>query len=224
MTLASRAMLDMLNNSPPLKDLYSSLFPGIDVTSSAGFLQLSFVDFGFILIGLAAAMFAGGRWSDEAKGRLKLLLATPLTRARWALANWIAVLGAVAVVTASLASAIGLGFASMGQDPWPLMTGTLVLGVYGAAVAGLGMAVGGLAGPGTAATAAAAFTIATFLLDTLAPVLRLPDWVAQLALTTHLGEPMVGRWDAAGMVACAALAVGGAAVGVVGLGRRDIAR
>jgi ABC-2 type transport system permease protein len=224
MTFASKALLDMLRNSPTLMALYSSLFPGIDVTTTAGFLQLSFVDFGFVLIGLAVAMFVGGRWSDEAGGRLEVLLATPLTRWRWVLANWAAVLGAVAVVTAALAGAIGLGIASMGQDPWPAMTGTLVLGAYGAAVAGLGMAAGGIAGAGTAAALAAAFTIGTFLLDTLAPVLRLPDWVAQLALTTHLGEPLVGHWDGVGLAACAVLAVGGLAVGAAGLRRRDIAR
>jgi ABC-2 type transport system permease protein len=224
MTFASKALLDMLRNSPTLMALYSSLFPGIDVTTTAGFLQLSFVDFGFVLIGLAVAMFVGGRWSDEAGGRLEVLLATPLTRSRWVLANWAAVLGAVAVVTAALAGAIGLGIASMGQDPWPAMTGTLVLGAYGAAVAGLGMAAGGIAGAGTAAALAAAFTIGTFLLDTLAPVLRLPDWVAQLALTTHLGEPLVGHWDGVGLAACAVLAVGGLAVGAAGLRRRDIAR
>jgi ABC-2 type transport system permease protein len=224
MAVASQALLDMLRDSTTLMALYSSLVPGIDVTTSAGFLQLSFVDFGFILIGLAAAMFVGGRWSDETGGRLELFLSTPLTRARWALANWVAVLSAVAVVTASLAVAIGVGIATTDQPPWQVMTGTLVLGVYGAAVAGLGMAVGGVAGPGAAAIAAAAFTIGTFLLDTLAPVLRLPDWVAQLALTTHLGEPLVGRWDGVGLAACAILAVGGLAIGVVGLGRRDIAR
>lgn len=54
-------------------------------------------------------------------------------------------------------------------------------------------------------------------------MLRLPDWVAQLALTTHLGEPMIGSWDAAGMVACLALAIGGLAAGVWGMSRRDVA-
>jgi len=224
LTLASKALLDMLNNSPTMAAIYSTIFPGIDITTAAGFLQLAFVDFGFILIGLAVAMFVAGRWSDESVGRLEMLLTTPLTRARWAVANGLAVVLAVGVVTGVLAVAIGVGIASLGQDPWPVMTGTLVLGAYGAAMAGLGMATGGLFRPAAAAPVVAAFTIGTFLLDTLAPVLRLPDWVAQLALTTHLGEPLVGHWDGVGLAACAVLALGGLAVGAVGMRVRDISR
>jgi putative exporter of polyketide antibiotics len=67
-----------------------------------------------------------------------------------------------------------------------------------------------------------AIAVGTFLLDTLAPILRLPDWVAQLALTSHLGEPMIGTWDLAGIIACLVLAVGGLAIGAWGMGRRDV--
>jgi len=73
-----------------------------------------------------------------------------------------------------------------------------------------------------AAPAVLAVAIGTFLLDMLAPLLRLPDWVGQLALTTHLGEPMVGAWDAVGIVACLALAIGGLAAGAWGIARRDV--
>jgi hypothetical protein len=86
------------------------------------------------------------------------------------------------------------------------MAGTLVLGLYGLALAGIGMAAGGIVGPGAAARVVAVVAVGSFLLDTLAPMLRLPDWVAQLALTTHLGEPMIGTWDLTGVVACVALA------------------
>jgi putative exporter of polyketide antibiotics len=64
---------------------------------------------------------------------------------------------------------------------------------------------------------------ATFLLDLLAPPLRLPDWVHQLALTAHMGKPMIGSWDPAGIVACLVIAVGGVALGAWGMTRRDVA-
>jgi putative exporter of polyketide antibiotics len=70
--------------------------------------------------------------------------------------------------------------------------------------------------------AVVAYSIGTFLLDLLAPALRLPDWIGQLALTTHLGEPMVGRWDLPGIVACVVLAAGGLAIGAWGMNRRDV--
>jgi hypothetical protein len=73
-----------------------------------------------------------------------------------------------------------------------------------------------------AAPTVALLTIATWLLDFLGPALRLPDLVQQLALSAHMGLPMVGLWDRAGIVACAALALGGVALGAVGLTRRDL--
>jgi putative exporter of polyketide antibiotics len=66
--------------------------------------------------------------------------------------------------------------------------------------------------------------VATFLLDILAPALGLPDWLHQLALTAHFGQPMVGDWDPIGVVACTAVAAGGIALGSWGLSRRDIGR
>ena len=38
----------------------------------------------------------------------------------------------------------------------------------------------------------ALLVIATFLLDTLGAALKLPDWVLELSLYKHLGQPMAG--------------------------------
>ena len=66
--------------------------------------------------------------------------------------------------------------------------------------------------------------VATYIIDLVAPPLGLPDGVHQLALTTHLGQPMVGVWDPAGIIACVVIAVGGIALGAWGFARRDVAR
>ena len=68
----------------------------------------------------------------------------------------------------------------------------------------------------------AGLAIGVFLVDVLGPTLGLPDWPQQLALTSHLGEPMLGTWDLGGIAACVALAVGGLALGAWGLRRRDV--
>ena len=222
MAAASRSLLDTLNASPAMAEIFRNIIPGIDVTTAAGFLQLAFADIGFVLIGLATTTFIAARSSDETSGRLELQLATPLTRARWAAASGVAVWMAVVLVTIMLSAAVALGVASVGQEAATPAMGTIVLAVYGAALAGIGVAVAGVFRASIATAVVLAVTIGTFLIDLLVPVLRLPDWVQQLALTAHLGEPMVGRWDAAGLAACLVLAVGGLVVGAWGMSRRDV--
>lgn len=222
MAAASRSLLDALAASPAMAEIFRNLIPGIDITTAAGFLQLAFAELGFVLIGLAAATFIAARSSDETAGRLELQLATPLTRARWAVASGAAVWLAIALVTVLLAAAVALGVASVGQDPVTPALGTLALAVYGAALAGIGVAIAGALQASLAMPVVLAVTIGTFLIDLLAPVLRLPDWVHQLALTAHLGEPMIGAWDVAGIIACLALGVGGFVVGAWGMARRDV--
>ncbi len=222
MAAASGSLLDILNDSPAMAEIFRTIIPGIDITTASGFLQLAFADLGFVLIGLAAATFISARSSDETSGRLELQLATPLTRVRWAVASGIAVWLAILLVTVLLAVAVGLGVASVGQEASTPAMGTFVLAVYGAALAGIGVAVAGVFRASLATAAVLAVTIGTFLIDLLAPILRLPDWMQQLALTAHLGEPMIGAWDGAGIIACLVLALGGLAVGAWGMGRRDV--
>ena len=222
MAAASRSLLDTLKGSPAMADIFRNLIPGVDITTAAGFLQLAFADLGFVLIGLATATFIAVRSSDETSGRLELQLATPLTRARWAAASGIAVWLAILLVIGMLAAAVALGVASIGQDAATPAMGMLVLAAYGAALAGIGVAVAGVVRASLAAAVVLAVTVGTFLIDLLVPVLRLPEWLGQLALTTHLGEPMIGAWDGAGMIACLALALGGLGAGSWGMSRRDV--
>jgi polyether ionophore transport system permease protein len=111
-----------------------------------------------------------------------------------------------------------------GSEALTPMAGALVLGLDTAALAGIGFAVGGLVRTSIAAEVVAVIVVLTFLIDLLGPALRLPDGVHQLALTAHLGQPMIGVWDGAGIVACLVLAVGGLVLGGWGMRRRDLAR
>ena len=103
------------------------------------------------------------------------------------------------------------------------MLGCAALGLYAAAIVGVGFAVGGLWRTSLAAEIAALFVVATYLLDLVAPPLNL-DALHQLALTAHMGQPMIGQWDATGVVACLVIAVGGILLGAWGMSRRDVAR
>jgi ABC-2 type transport system permease protein len=213
---------EALAASPAIVKAMEGLLPGLDITTASGYLQLAFVDLGFVLIGLVAATLVGYRSSDETAGRLELQLATPLSRARWALASGAAVGAGIAIVSAILGIAIGAGVAWAGDDPVGPAIGTIVLGVYAAGLAGVGVALAGVYRASVAAPVVVALAIGTFLLDLLAPALGLPAWIGDLALTSHLGQPMVGTWDVPGLAACAALAIGGLAMGAWGMSRRDV--
>jgi ABC-2 type transport system permease protein len=214
----------LANLSPDTLAVMESFFPNIDLDSSGAFLQLTFVFFGFILVGFAASTLVAGWASDEESGRLELLLTSPTGRGRWGIASGVGMMGAIAVMTAVMALAIGAGAVIGGGDVLTPVAGTLVLGLYAAGLAGIGLAVGGLFRPSIAGETVAAIVILTFVLDLVAPALKWPDWVHQLALTSHMGQPMVGVWDWAGIVACIVLAVGGLALCGWGMTRRDVER
>jgi polyether ionophore transport system permease protein len=221
MAASARSVTEALADSG-LADTVRGMIPGVDITTAEGFLQLAFAEMGFVLVGLAAAALVAGRSSDETSGRLELQLTTPLTRVRWAIGSAVAVLLAIGVITAMLGGSIAAGVALGGDDPTTPAAGTVVLAVYAAALAGIGVAVAGLFRASLAMPVVLAVSIGTFLIDLLAPALHLPDWVEKLALTAHLGQPMVGAWDLVGTAGCVAIAIGGLALGAVGMARRDV--
>jgi ABC-2 type transport system permease protein len=214
-------MASQIGKDPNLSSTFSAIFKGYNLTSAGGWLQL-YVQLLLIAAGFGAATFVSKWASDEQDGRLELLLATPMGRARWAVSGGIAALLATVVMTVLFAAGIGLGAVSGGVALGDAITGSAVLGLYGAAIVGVGVAVGGIWRTSIAAEIAAIVVLVTYLIDLVAPPLNLPDWIHQLALTAHLGQPMVGRWDPAGIAACLAIAVGGILIGAWGVTRRDI--
>ena len=219
---SGREFIDQLTKAPDFVKLLNTVFPNLDFASVGGFLQLLFLEFGLVLVGLAAATLVG-RWAaDESSGRLDMLLATPVRRARWVIGGGAAVLGGLAVIVVLSAIGILIGALITGDDFVTPMAGTLVLGAFGAAMAGIGFAVGGLLRTGAAVAAVAVVALLTWFLDVLGPGLQLPDWLVDLSLASHFGQPMVGSWDWTGLVASAILAIGGIALGAWGFARRDL--
>ena len=215
------SMATQLGQDPNLMHTFGTLFPSLDLSSAGGFLQL-YVQMLYIAAGFAAATFVSKWASDETDGRVEMVLTTPTARSRWVGAGGIGSLLAVMVMTVLFAAGIGLGAASASVAGGDAIVGSVALGLYALAIVGVGVAVGGLWRSSLAAEIAALVVVATYLIDLVAPPLGLPDWVHQIALTAHLGQPMVGRWDMTGIVACLVLAVGGILLGAWGIRRRDI--
>ncbi len=218
---ASRSFAEGIVSAPDIMRVFSQFFPG-DPTSPAWLLQMAFADFGFVLVAFAAATFVAGWASDETSGRLEMLLSTPLSRARSAIAGGVAASLAIAVTVAIVALALAVGVALADGEWQTPVAGTIALAVYGAGLLGVGFAIAGLWRPAVAGPAVAAIALLTFLVDLLAEPLNLPGWIHELALSTHMGSPMVGVWDAAGMAACLVLLVLGVGAGALGMRRRDV--
>ncbi|MGD0863657.1 MAG: hypothetical protein ABSA21_13040 [Candidatus Limnocylindrales bacterium] len=201
---------------------FKTIFPSEDLTTAGGWLQL-WAQLFLIAAGFAAATFVSKWASDETDGRLEMVLATPLARARWLVTGGIAALLAVVVMTVLFAAGVAIGASAGRVSPGDAILGSAYLGLYAAAIVGIGVAVGGLWRTSIAGEVAAMVVLVTYLIDLLAPPLKLPDWFHQLALTAHLGQPMIGKWDPAGIVACVVIAGGGVLIGAWGIRRRDIA-
>ena len=209
--------------SSGIQQSFATLFPNADFSSVGGWMQF-YAELLYIAAGFAGATFVS-RWaSDEDDGRLEMALTTPLARARWVVAGGVAGLLAVVVTTVLFVAGVAIGSAIGGLRSDEALLGCASLGLYAAAIIGVGVAVGGLWRTTIAAEIAAVVVVVTYLLDLVAPPLRLPDWIHQLALTAHFGQPMIGQWDAVGVVACVVIAVGGILLGAWGMGRRDVSR
>ena len=219
---SGQSFIEQIGDSPTFEQALATLFPGIDMGTIGGFLQLVFVEFGLVLAGLAAAGLVGGWVSDERSGRMEMLLPTPVARSRWPLSGGIAVFAAIGVLVAVTAAGLAIGAASAGGEVWTPVLGTAAIGLYAAALAGVGMAIGGVVRPALAAPTVIAITLVTWLIDLVGGDLGIPEAIHALALSSHMGQPMVGVWDPVGIVACLALAIGGLGLGVWGFARRDL--
>ena len=214
---------DQVAKDPSMGQIFKNIFPGFDFTTAGSWLQL-YLELFLIAAGFAGATFVSKWASDETAGRLEVVLTTPLARARWVVAGGIGALLAVVVMTAGFALGVGLGAASVSGATSDAVLGTLAMGLVAAAMVGVGVAVGGLWRTSLAAEVTAVVVVVTYLIDLLAPAFKLPDWFHQLALTAHLGSPMIGQWDPVGIVLCVVIAAGGIGLGAWGITRRDIAR
>lgn len=213
-----------IGSLPQIVALVRQIYPDIDFSQPSGILQLTFFGFASLMVSLAGASFVAAWSSDETGGRLAVVMSAPLGRARWMIASGLGVMAAIAITTVTLATIVGAAVLTQGGDLATPVAGAAIIGLASAAFAGIGLAVGGVVRASLAAPAAGFAAIATFLLDTLGAALKLPDPVLQLSLFKHLGQPMAGAFDPAGILAAGVLALGGLVVGAWGLQRRDLDR
>ena len=212
----------VIDETPTLADLMRTAFPNADLADPGFALQVLFVQIGTIFGGAAAAALVGGWASDEVEARLEMLLTAPVARFRWMVSAGVGTYLAIGLVALIVGIVTALAIGATGGDLVAPFLGSFVIALYGAAVAGIGLAVGGVVRPSLAAPTVIVVVVGMLLIDILAPILELPEWVANLSLAGRYGEPMIGSWDPVGIVASLALAAGGLVIGAWGFSRRDL--
>jgi ABC-2 type transport system permease protein len=165
--------------------------------------------------------------AQEADGQLEPVLATRVSRQRWVVgyaANAFA--GAVALM---LAFAVGMGLSAgavLGDIPGELRTlaGASLVQLSGIAVIGAIVIAAAALIPRWAGVVSWAMLTAAILAGPLfGATLRLPQWAQDLSPFTHVPRVPADAISAAPMLALAAIALGGLALGWAAFQRRDLA-
>ncbi len=217
----SREVQVMVEENPELADFFG---PG----GGAADLSDAFFSTALLVISLLAVAFAVGSVlhvrGEETSGRLDSVLATGVSRTRLLLANLLITGLGSALIVAVGGAGIGLAHGLITDDlaSVPRMTGyalvylPAVLLMAGVAVALLGWL------PRYAAVAWVPVAVA-FVIGWLGHLLRFPDWIKNLSPFTHTPLVPIETASAVPLVVLTALAIAGAAAGLVGFRQRDIA-
>jgi len=220
MVSVTKSVSDALFSDPRLA--------GVFLRASSGPLYAALL--GFIWFGIALLLLAGysvvqvSRWAaQDQEGRVEMLLSAPISRSRviveraleFAAASLLIVVGGYIGVVASLPSS------GLQLDAGHVFTASLLLWPFALAFGGLGVAVASR-WPRIAVPFLAAFAVVEYFLGDLAPLFKLPDWMANLSVFHLYGNPIVGATPWTPAVAMLLVFLAGFAAALVLMQRRDV--
>lgn len=209
----------MFEENPALADFYAQL-AGASLTDS--FMATSLTMMALIAGGFAVSSALQLR-GEEAAGRVESILATGVSRMRWALSHLAVSVGGTLVVIAAGGLGAGVSYAVVSGDvaQVPRLAGAALVSAPGVLVlVGVAALLLGLAP--RAAQAAWAALAAMFVVSFLGEVLRLPGWVRGLSPLEHLPSVPAEPLTSAPLLGVAGVAVALVVVGLWGLRRRDL--
>jgi ABC-2 type transport system permease protein len=190
MVSVTKSVADALFTDPRLAAVFQQGTAGSLYASLLGLIW-----FGFALLLLASyAVVQVSRWAaQDQEGRVEMLLSTPVSRSRviveraleFAIASLLIVVGGYLGVAASLPSS------GLKLDGGNLLTATFLLWPFALAFGGLGVAVASR-WPRIAVPFLATFAAIEYFLGDLAPLFKLPDWMANLSVFHLYGNPITG--------------------------------
>ncbi|HEY9315137.1 ABC transporter permease [Williamsia sp.] len=208
----------VIGDSGYASDLFGQAGPSLtDSFYASSVLMLALIASGF------AVSSAMRPHREESEGRTEALLATGLSRLRWAGAHGLMTLAGALLALVATGIGLGLGYGTFTGD-WS-ETGSLA----GAPIAylpallclsGVVAVVYGWANRYTAiAWIGLVFCVAIYV---LAPVLRIPEWVSNISPFSHVPQVPAVDLDLVPLLWLAAVAVILTAAGTLGLMRRDM--
>ena len=185
------------------------------------------VGFAFSLVGIVLAVFAASQAvairEEEATWRIEHLLVRPIGRVRWLATRTVTAAAAIAIAALSAGVLAWVGTALVGT---PIaVTDGLLAGVNLIPIAwlalGVGIAVVGLA-PRRTAPITYTVVVAAYLLDFVGGMLELPEAVLDLSPFRHLAAVPAADLNLTASLVMLAVAVAGAAVGILAFRHRDL--
>jgi ABC-2 type transport system permease protein len=189
MVSVTKSTADALFSDPRLAAVFLHAAPGPAYAALLGFIW-----FGIALLLLAGyAVVQVSRWAaQDQEGRVEMLLSAPISRSRvivdraleFAIASLLIVIGGYIGVAANVPSS------GLQLDAGHVFTASFLLWPFALAFGGLGVAIASR-WPRIAVPFLAAFAVVEYFLGDLAPLFKLPDWVANLSVFHLYGNPIV---------------------------------
>jgi ABC-2 type transport system permease protein len=211
---------DFIKDNKSLTDIVAAQGNGTIIEQ---YLAMSFRILALVAAGFAIQSALRIR-SEEAGGRAETVLATPVSRSRWAGSHLTLAFGGTVLVLALVGIAFGASAAAVTGDTAALgdaVVGTLAFVPAVWVLVGFAVVLVGLAPRATGATwGVLGFC---FVVGMFGQVLDLPAWVQDLSPFQHVPRYPAASFDAVPLAVLLVLAVALTAIGLAGLQRRDLA-
>ena len=209
---------DLIGDNQAMEDIIAQA--GGDLTDSYFATSLLIMALIVAAFGIASVLRLRG---EETDGTAEPLLATALSRARWAASHLVVALVGSAVIMVVAGLGMGVTYAIAASDAGQVARLT---GAAAAFVPALWVVVGltfALVGLAPRATAAAWAALGLFVVVGLfGELFELPGWLMDVSPFQHVPQVPVADASVGSALALLAVAAGLVAVGVVGLRRRDV--
>ncbi|HYM97190.1 MAG TPA: ABC transporter permease [Candidatus Sulfotelmatobacter sp.] len=190
MVSVTKSLGDALFTDPRIAALFQHAAPGPPYTSLLGILW-----FGIALLLLAGyAVVQVSRWSaQDQEGRVEMLLSAPISRTRIVIERALefAVASLLIVIGGYIGVALKAPASGLDLDAGHLFAASALLWPFALAFGGLGVAVVSR-WPRIAVPFLATFAVVEYFLGDLAPLFKLPDWMANLSVFHLYGNPVIG--------------------------------